>query len=148
MTIPPIPENILSLFRLIAFSAGAYIFVFWVGLLVWTFQDIRRRSRDILAQILAVLLVALFNLPGLLIYYVMRPQDLLADSYERSLEEEALLQSIEERLLCPGCRQRVQPDYILCPSCHSKLKKRCPHCDRLLHLKWDACPYCGRGVKE
>jgi RNA polymerase subunit RPABC4/transcription elongation factor Spt4 len=61
------------------------------------------------------------------------------------LEEEALLQDLEERLVCPGCKRKIQPDFIICPDCHTRLKKSCPHCRRLLHLKWNVCPYCGAG---
>jgi RNA polymerase subunit RPABC4/transcription elongation factor Spt4 len=63
--------------------------------------------------------------------------------YERSLEEEALLQGIEERLACPGCNRRIEEDFMICPTCHTRLKKECPNCGRLLHLRWNICPYCG-----
>ncbi|HEX2185819.1 MAG TPA: zinc ribbon domain-containing protein, partial [Chloroflexota bacterium] len=72
-----------------------------------------------------------------------RPRETLAEAYERSLEEETLLQEIEERQSCPSCRQRVQPDFMFCPHCHTELKQRCSRCDRLLLLRWDLCPYCG-----
>ena len=50
----------------------------WLGLVIWTFRDIRSRSRDIFAQILATLVVAILNLPGLLIYMMVRPRETLA----------------------------------------------------------------------
>ena len=51
-----------------------------------------------------------------------------AEAYERSLEEEALLQEIEEKPTCPGCKSRVQADWQVCPSCHTRLKKPCIRC--------------------
>lgn len=123
---------------------GAYLVAFTIGLIVWTYRDIRSRSRDWLVHLLAVLLVLVFNLPGLLLYYLLRPGETLAEAYERSLEEEALLQGLEERLVCPGCKQAVEPDFLLCPNCNTKLKNQCPNCGRLLNLKWNLCPYCGK----
>jgi len=87
-------------------------------------------------------LVLLFSLPGLLVYMILRPKETLADQYERALEEEALLQDIEDRLVCPGCQRKVEPDFMVCPSCQTMLKTRCRACDRLLHPKWQVCPYC------
>jgi endonuclease YncB( thermonuclease family) len=37
---------------------GAMTAAFWLALIIWTFRDVRARSRDIFAQILAALLVA------------------------------------------------------------------------------------------
>jgi RNA polymerase subunit RPABC4/transcription elongation factor Spt4 len=85
----------------------------------------------------------LFPLPGLAIYLILRPRETLAEIYERSLEEEALLQGIEERLACPGCNRRIEEEFMICPTCHTRLKKACPACGRLLHLRWNICPYCG-----
>jgi hypothetical protein len=128
---------------LIAVLSGFFV-AFTVSLAVWTFKDIRSRSRDVLAQLMATLLVLVFNLPGLLLYRLLRPRETLAEAYERALEEEALLQDIEERQSCPGCKQAVLAEYVVCPNCHTRLKKTCAGCGKQLHLKWDICPYCGR----
>jgi RNA polymerase subunit RPABC4/transcription elongation factor Spt4 len=58
------------------------------------------------------------------------------------LEEEALLQEIEEKPSCPGCAQRVQPDWQVCAYCHTRLKKPCVACHNLLELSWNLCPFC------
>ena len=137
--------NIGVILQVIIALFGAFFLAFWVSLVIWTFRDVRSRSRDIFAQLLATLMVMVFNLPGLLFYFILRPQETLAEAYERSLEEEALLQDIEERLVCPGCKRKIQSDFIVCPDCHTRLKKSCPNCRRLLHLKWNICPYCGAG---
>ena len=122
---------------------GAMMAGFWLALIIWTFRDMRSRSRDIFAQILAALLVAVLFVIGWAMYLMLRPKETLAEAYERSLEEEALLQGIEEVLACPGCGARVQSDFVVCPSCHTKLKKPCQGCGRALNLRWGVCPYCG-----
>ncbi|MCX7682481.1 MAG: zinc ribbon domain-containing protein [Anaerolineae bacterium] len=127
-------------------ACGAITAALIGGMAIWTFRDIRSRSRDVLAQLLATLLVLVLPIIGLIVYLMLRPRETLADAYERSLEQEALLQAIEEPEVCPGCGQRVKSDYLFCPTCHTRLKRACPACDRPLNLRWSLCPYCGAGV--
>ncbi|MBI5669782.1 MAG: zinc ribbon domain-containing protein [Chloroflexi bacterium] len=122
--------------------AGFIVIAFWLALVIWTFRDMRARSRDTLAQLGMALLVAVLTVPGLLIYLLLRPRETLGESYERSLEEEALLQEIEEKPKCPGCSQRVQDNWQACPHCHTRLKKPCVRCGNMLELSWQLCPYC------
>ena len=136
-------QTISNVILVIAAIVGAFLAALWLSLVIWTFRDIRARSRDIFAQILATLVVAILNLPGLLIYVMVRPRETLAEAYDRSLEEEALLQSIEEQESCPGCGQRADKEWAVCPFCHTKLKKSCHQCQRAIHLHWTVCPYCG-----
>lgn len=125
---------------------GAYFFALLFSLVVWTFRDIRSRTHDFIAQFLATFLVLVFNLPGLVLYVILRPKETLSQAYERSLEEEYLLQDIEERRLCPGCKHPTQEDYMLCPICHAELRRHCVACGRLLELNWEVCPYCSTEV--
>ena len=95
-----------------------------------------------LHDLLAILKVVIFGPLGMLLYFLLRPPDTLAELYERSLEEEALLQDLEERAVCPGCRRKIEFAWQVCPDCHTILKKTCLKCGRLLHLRWNICPYC------
>ena len=131
-----------SVLVLVAFG-GAFLAALWLALIVWTWRDIRSRARDPLAQVLAVLVVAVLNLPGVLVYLIFRPAHTLEEEYQRMLEEEALLASIEDQTLCPGCERRVRDDWQVCPNCHTNLKKPCTHCSKLMELPWNICPYCG-----
>lgn len=124
---------------------GMTLAAFWLAMIIWAYRDMRARSRDTLAQLLVGLLVAVLNLPGLLIYLFLRPRETLSEAYERSLEEEALLQEIEEKPVCPACRQKVQAEWQACPHCHTRLKKPCVRCGRMLDLAWDLCPHCATG---
>ncbi|MCD6520454.1 MAG: zinc ribbon domain-containing protein [Anaerolineae bacterium] len=138
-----LPANLNVYVSAAMFVLGAYAVALYLGLVVWTFRDVRARTRDVLAQIMATLLVVLFTVPGLIVYLLLRPQHTLAEEYERSLTEEAILQDLEERRVCPNCQRRVEPDFIVCPYCHHQLRLRCVGCGRLLDPTWDVCPYCG-----
>ena len=141
-----IPSFVTTIFQLLLAFGGAFFIALWIGLIVWTFRDMRSRSRDVFAIILATLMVVIFGPLGLIIYFLLRPPVTLAELYERSLEEEALLQDLEERPRCPGCSRQVKDEWILCPDCHTTLKKICPNCQNGLHLNWNVCPFCGTHV--
>jgi RNA polymerase subunit RPABC4/transcription elongation factor Spt4 len=79
----------------------------------------------------------------LVIYLILRPARTLDQEYQQSLEEEALLQTIEDSNLCAGCGRRVKEAWLICPSCHTKIKKNCHHCGKPMELPWNLCPYCG-----
>jgi len=101
------------------------------------------RARDPLVQTLATLLVAVLNLPGILVYLILRPTKTLEEEYQKTLEEEALLQALEDLPLCPGCERRIKDNWQVCPNCHTKLKKNCENCNQLMELPWNICPHCG-----
>lgn len=123
--------------------AAAFITALWLSLIIWCYRDIRKRSRDPLMRILAVLVVAVLFLPGILIYMILRPPETLEEQYQHTLEEEALLQTIEDIPLCPGCGRHTKEKWMVCPNCHTRLKKNCHQCGNLMELPWNLCPYCG-----
>jgi RNA polymerase subunit RPABC4/transcription elongation factor Spt4 len=137
------PTQLSSLVLIFTAWGGAFLAALWLSLIIWTYRDIRARGRDPLMRILAVLVVAVLFLPGIAIYLILRPSRTLEEEYQFTLEEEALLQSIEENDLCPGCGRRTQPGWQICPNCHTKLRKPCHQCGKLMGLPWNLCPYCG-----
>lgn len=122
---------------------GIYLAIIWLTLIFWTYRDIRQRSRDPILQSVAVLLVLFFSFPGHWVYLIVRPRSTLTDLYERSLEEEALLQDLEDQKACPTCKRRVQDEFLICPSCRTQLKEPCRSCGKPLSYAWVACPFCG-----
>jgi RNA polymerase subunit RPABC4/transcription elongation factor Spt4 len=136
------PASLSNLILILTAWGGAFIAALWLSLVIWTYRDIRRRARDPLARLLAMLVVAVLFLPGIVIYLIVRPPRTLEEEYQQTLEEEALLQSIEEAALCPGCGRRVKENWLVCPNCHTKLKKTCHQCGKLMELPWNLCPYC------
>lgn len=122
---------------------GGLLVAFWVGLVVWTFRDIRTRSSDIFAALLAALLAAIFPVIGVLLYLLLRPKQTLAEQYDRALEEEALLREIEQAPACHHCGRPVNADWQFCPFCETELRHPCLQCGHLLDPGWKRCPHCG-----
>ena len=129
-------------------TVTALLVAFWIGLVIWTFRDIRSRTRDVFAWILAVVLVLIGNVIGWLLYFLLRPRETLAEVYDRQLEEEALLRDISTQRACPSCRTVTEPDWLVCPHCRTELRQTCRECGRALELDWIACPYCTTPVEK
>ncbi|MCS6844734.1 MAG: zinc ribbon domain-containing protein [Caldilineales bacterium] len=143
MQIGELSNAIGTILQVVVALCAGFTLAFWLAMVIWTWRDIRARSRDIFAALLAIVLVAVFPVLGLLLYLLLRPKETLAEAYDRALEEEALLRSIEERLVCPNCQRPVDEQWRFCAYCHTQIKKECPACGRLLELGWTLCPYCG-----
>jgi hypothetical protein len=125
---------------------GAFLAALWLSLIFWTLRDIRSRSQDRLAQLFAVLVVAILNFPGVVIYLILRPPRTLDEIYQHTLEEEALLTQIEQQPTCPGCGTHTHAAWQVCPHCHTRLRKPCNTCGELMELPWQICPHCGTPV--
>jgi len=139
-------DKVLEIFasgaKLIIALGLAYIAALWFALIVWTYRDIEQRSRSVITQIFATLLSVLFFVPGALLYLVLRPRESLDEAFQRSLEEEYLLQDLEDLPRCHSCHRAIENDWVICPACHTELRHECPTCAHLVRVTWDICPYC------
>ena len=148
---PQIPTELLNsigmVLEVVVAGLTALFVAFWLGLVIWTFRDIRSRTRDLFAWLLAVLLVLIGGPIGWLLYFLLRPRETLAAAYDRQLEEEALLRDITVRRACPSCQTVTEPDWQICPRCEEELRRACVSCGRLLDLDWVACPFCTAAVE-
>lgn len=127
---------------------GAYLGALWLAALIWTIRDVRDRSDDPVTQIVAFLIVFIFNLPGWVLYQVVRPPMTLADIYERQLEEEALRRELDDALVCPNCAREIADEYVACPHCTTALKHPCSECERAISFAWLACPWCATPTEQ
>ena len=137
-----LPEGVLFAIQVAVAMLVAYIVALWFSLMVWTYRDIRARSKDLLVHVFSVLLVTVFSLPGMLMYLALRPRETIAERYDRALEEETLLRDLEQHVACPSCKRLAQPEFVICPNCRTTLRRPCPRCGKPLDLDWRACPYC------
>ena len=122
---------------------GAYVLVLWASLLVWTYLDVRARTPVIGVHVASVAAVFLFNIAGLFVYLMLRPKETMAEAYDRSLEEEALIAELNDRPVCGECGRSVRDDFLVCPHCAAQLREPCVACAKPLAAAWVACPYCG-----
>jgi RNA polymerase subunit RPABC4/transcription elongation factor Spt4 len=136
-------NSIATVVGVVVAVLGAFFFAFWIAMGIWTFNDIRSRSRDWLAIVLACLLVLVFPIVGQILYLMIRPKHTLAEVYDRALEEEALLREIEETLACVTCGIPVKENWVYCPNCHHQLQHSCISCKNLVRNEWEICVYCG-----
>ena len=140
---PELINSIATVVGVIVAVFGAFLFAFWIAMGIWTFNDIRSRSRDWLAILLACVLVLVFPIVGWILYLMIRPKETLAEVYDRALEEEALLREIEETLACPSCGIPAKETWVYCPNCHTQLQHTCPSCGNLARNEWEICVFCG-----
>src|SRR3990172_9070097 len=132
-----------SILKLVGLMFIAYALVLWLSAIVWVYRDVRHRTSDEVSQWIAVVLVGLFNLPGLIVYLVIRPQATMADAYERSLEAEAVLHELQlVANACQSCRRPIDDDFVVCPNCRARLREACASCGRPVRTSWATCPYC------
>src|SRR5262249_7677525 len=137
--------SIESAIKLVALVLISYALVLWLSAIIWTYRDVKNRTNDQTSQLIAVILVAVFNLPGLVVYLVIRPQTTIADAYERSLEAESILHELQLTAnACQSCRRPIEDDFNICPHCRTILREPCSSCARMIRTSWAACPYCAR----
>jgi len=122
---------------------GAYLVATWFVLIVWTYRDIESRSKNVVTQVCSTLLAVFFWIPGALLYMMLRPKETLDEAYQKSLEEEYLLQDLQEVPVCPNCNHFISDEWQICPHCNTQIREGCHNCGRLVDLRWDICPYCG-----
>ena len=137
------PQILSNIVQILTTLGVAFLTALWLSILFWVFRDIRHRTRDPFMIILAVILVIILPIGGVVIYWIIRPNQTIEEKYQAALEEEALLQELDKKPKCPGCGRNVEPDWILCPACHTRLNKLCISCGKVLELPWNLCPYCG-----
>ncbi len=121
---------------------GGMLFALWAGTIVWTINDMRARSFDLGAIILAAFLVALVPFAGPVVYLLVRPKETLADVYDRALEEDALLNDRHVRYVCPNCDAPAREEWAFCPDCQHQLLSRCGHCGQNRRTEWKYCAFC------
>jgi RNA polymerase subunit RPABC4/transcription elongation factor Spt4 len=145
---PELLNQVGVILEVIVAALTALMVAFWIGLVLWTFRDIRSRTRDVFAWLLAVVLVLVTGPIGWLLYLLVRPKTTLAEVYDRQLEEEVLLRDITARRACPKCQTVTEPDWLVCPVCRTELRRACKSCGKPLELNWVACPYCTTAVSQ
>jgi RNA polymerase subunit RPABC4/transcription elongation factor Spt4 len=133
-------------------SIAVYICILWLAAAYWAFRDMQLRSENPVLPYLAAALIVLFTpvlfVFGVIVYRIVRPQEKIAEVYERNLAEEALLAEVESIKSCPACRRRINEEWIICPTCRTRLNRVCANCGRLVGLDWSLCAWCGKDFER
>lgn len=128
------------------FSYG--LVVFWFVVLYWVWLDSGERTSNKTVRISYVILVAVLNIVGLLIYLIVRPSQTIEEIYWADLERRYLKYETAELGDCPKCGSQLFPGYTYCPDCRYKLKIKCPRCKVYVDKKNKFCPHCGQELRK
>ena len=135
-----ITSNVLNL--VVTFALLGLVAI-WIALIVFTFNDARRRISDPFLVACATA-ASFFPFIGTVIYTILRPPEFLEDVTERETELDASGTQLRhlKAHACGRCGFPVEHDFMRCPSCRTRLKEACPTCERPVGLEWKLCPYC------
>jgi len=133
-------------------AIAVYVVILWLATAYWAFRDMQMRTGNpVLPYFAAALIIGftpLLFVFAVFVYKIIRPQERLADAYERGLAQEALVAEIEAIEHCPTCSRKINDEWIICPTCRSRLKRVCPNCSRLVGPDWSICAWCGRDFER
>jgi len=107
--------------------------VLWILVITWVYRDAERRGMN---GLLWSLLVFIGNLIGLVVYLIVRTENL-------SVQKE-----IQKPLSCPNCQKTVSPGFVFCPNCGARLHAVCPKCKKPVESSWQICPHCGEKLDK
>jgi len=116
-------------FRMTSFTIlSLTLLLIWIMVIVWVYRDAERRGMN---GVLWALLVFIGNLIGLLIYLIVRSDNL------------PVLKSAQTTHPCPNCQKPVVSNFVFCPNCGTRLQAVCPKCEKPVENSWRVCPNCG-----
>lgn len=117
--------------------------IFWLFVVGWVWNDCGERSTKIIYRILSALLVLVFNIPGLIVYLLLRPNATIEELYWADLERRYLKYETADLGDCPRCKKQLQAGFVVCPFCGESIKEKCTACGNYLEKSWTICPFCG-----
>ena len=82
-------------------------------MIYWTYRDAEKRGA---IGIYWAAVVLFFNIFGLIIYFILRPPEYLADVQERELEIMAKEETLNSERTCYGCHKPIKSDFLICPN--------------------------------
>ncbi|MCB9790635.1 zinc ribbon domain-containing protein [Candidatus Nomurabacteria bacterium] len=127
---------------LIQFLAWSLLLI-WIFVVVWVWNDAKSRTESFFFRFICALLVLPLNLPGLIIYFIIRPQETLEQSYWTDLEKRYLLYETADLGSCEQCGFDLGPGFNICPNCKFQIKTKCTGCEVMIDKGWLFCPFCG-----
>lgn len=117
-----------------------YFGIFWFSICFWVYRDISKRTNNLFSIVLAVVGVLVFNILGLILYLLIRPEHTLSE--HQALDIYQLTHLDQQLLSCPTCQHIVPRSFKYCTSCGSGLEMKCHNCNEQIDPMWQHCPHC------
>lgn len=122
--------------------------ILWVFYIFWVWNDASMRSTSFIFRFFSLLLVALFNYLGLIVYLVIRPKFTIEQIYWMDLERRYLIYETADLRDCNSCGFQLRPDFNSCPQCGTQINVACEQCNEMISKHWKFCPYCNFQARD
>lgn len=142
------PPLLLNSIGVVLAASATFIISFWLGSLVWAYQDIRTRTNSSAIHVIAMLPVLAFPVGGALIYLALRPVETLENIARHQMETEILLEGLGLMIICEHCFTQLEAHFLACPMCGQQVKRTCSECEQLIEMHWTFCSNCGSDLTE
>lgn len=131
-------------FNMVINGLGILYVFFWFIVIGWVWNDVTERSTNRIFRAVSMLLVIFLNIPGLIIYMILRPRQTIAEIYWSDLERRYLRYETAELGDCDQCGYQLQPGFVSCPNCSAIIKVKCEGCGVYIDKGWRYCPFCSK----
>ena len=135
-------------FNIFSFILVLLFVIFWLVIIGWVWIDSSERTSDKNRRFIYVFLVIILNIPGLIIYLIVRPSETIEEIYWADLERRYIKFETAELGDCPKCGHQLYPGYVFCTNCGYEIKKRCPKCNVLVDKDHKFCEFCGYQMRD
>lgn len=119
------------------------LIVFWLVTVGWVWMDSGERTSNNSVRVAYVLLTLILNIPGLIIYLIIRPSETIEEIYWADLERRYIKYETAELGDCPKCGSQLYPGYVFCSNCGFEIKKKCSECGVMVNRDSKYCYHCG-----
>ena len=104
-------------------------------------KDVNRRTKHAIVKNIWIILVFLTNIPGFIIYLLLRPAKI--ETYLEEMEQKYLELETKGIGGCSQCLTTYYPDEIFCKKCGNQIRKHCIRCNGVIEVTSTFCSYCG-----
>lgn len=135
-------------FNMFSFVLGFLFIIFWLVIVGWVWVDSGERTSKNSIRFVYILIVAILNIPGLIIYLIIRPSETIEEIYWADLERRYLKFETAELGDCSKCGHQLLPGYVFCTNCGNEIKVRCPKCNVFVDKDHKHCEFCGFQIRD